>query len=211
MFIINIQDVRISESVDPKHPNQKVLILDYLNRQYVLAQVFPLIQLDSAQNLWRHLTDDRSQVCLIIKENHQYSIWVENIQTAVISDLPDPHLEPVFRAQMFLIDGLLAKVGELFGQNQAAAFGKEILLNIPTISSLQDLLAAITIALQPAKSIDSYALSGQQLSKLYQETQKLGEKYLGKNYMKELLGDLQKQLSPRLNQSLQNWLAKQPQ
>jgi hypothetical protein len=60
MFIINIQDLRISESIDPKQPNQKVLILDYLNRQYVLMQVFPLIQLDSAQNLWRHLTDDRS-------------------------------------------------------------------------------------------------------------------------------------------------------
>jgi hypothetical protein len=209
MFIINIQDVRISEIVDPKNPNQKIVILDYLNRQYVLVQVFPLTRLDSAQSLWRHLTTDRSQVCSIVKESNQYSVWVEHLQTAALNEPPDPRWESVFRAQLCLIDGLWAEVGELLGQNQAAAFGKEILISIPTISSLQDLLAAMTIAMQPEQSIDRYALSGQQLSKLYQEIQKLGGKYLGKNYTKELLGDLQKQLSPRLNQSFQNWLAKQ--
>jgi hypothetical protein len=210
MFIINIQDVRISEIVDPKNPNQKVFTLDYLNRQYLLIQVFPLARLDSAQNLWRHLTDDRSQVCIIVKDNDRYSVWVENIQKSAINDPPDPRLESVFRAQMFLIDGLWAEVGELLGQNQAAAFGKEILDNIPTISSIKDLLAAIAIAMQPDKSIDSYAISGQQLIKLHQEIPKLGGKYLGKNYTKELLGDLQQQLPPRLKQGFQNWLAKQP-
>lgn len=210
MFIINIQDVRISEVVDPKYPNQKVFTLDYLNRQYLLIQVFPHSRLDSAQNLWRHLTADRSQVCIIVKDNERYSVWVENIQTAAINDPPDPRLESVFRAQMFLIDGLWAEVGELLGQNQAAAFGKEILVSLPTIPSLNDLLTVIAIAMQPDKSIDPYALSGKQLSKLHQEIQKLGAKYLGKNYTKELLGDLQQQLPPRLKQSLQNWLAKQP-
>jgi hypothetical protein len=211
MFIINIQDVRISEVVDSKHPNQKVFNLDYLDRQYLLIQIFPHSQLDSAQSLWRHLTDDRSQVCIIVKDNERYSVWVENIQKSAITDPPDPRLEYVFRAQMCLIDGLWSEVGELLGQNQAAAFGKEILVNIPTISSLKDLLAAITIAMQPDKSIDPYAISGQQLTKLYKEIQKIGGKYLGRNYTKELLGDLQQQLPPQLKQSFQNWLAKQPQ
>ncbi len=212
MFIINIQDVQIVEILDPKNPNQKAFVLDYLNRKYLLLQVFPLSRLDSAQSLWRHLTDDRSQVCLIVKEHQQYSVWVENIQKPVatnLADLADPRLESVFRAQMCLIDGLWAEVRELLGQNQAAAFGTELLVSIPTISSLKDLLAAIAIAMQPDKSIDIYAISGQQLSILYQEIQRLGGKYLGKNYTKELLGDLQRQLLPRLKNSFQAWLLKQ--
>jgi hypothetical protein len=209
MFIVHVQNVRIEEIPNPKHPHQKLLTLSYLNRQYILVQGFPHSRLDSAQNLWRHLTDDRSQVCLIVKENQQYSVWVENIQKSVTTDPPDLRLESVFRAQMYLIDGLLAEVLELLGQNQAEAFAKEILASIPTILSLKDLTAAISIAMQPDKSIDAYALSGQQLSKLYQEIQRLGGKYLGKNYTKELLGDLQQQLSPRLNQSFQSWSIKQ--
>jgi hypothetical protein len=207
MFIVNIQDVQIAEIADPKHPNQKVLILNYLNRGYVLLQVFPLSRLDAAQNLWRHLTDDRSQVCLIIKSPEDYSIWVENIeQSATIEDRADPRLEFIFRAQMCLIDGLWAEVGALLGHSQAAAFGKEIIISIPTIGSIKDLLAVISIAMKPDQSIDAYAISGQQLVNLYQEIQRLGGKYLGKNYTKELLSDFQSQLSPRLQQSFQDWL-----
>jgi hypothetical protein len=209
MFIVNIKDVRIGETLDPKNPQQKLLTLDYLNRQYILVQVFPLSGLNTAQNLWRHLTDDRSQVCLIIKEDRQYSVWVENIQTSVANEPPDPRMEFIFRAQMILIDGLWAEVGELLGQNQAAAFGQELLVSIPTISSLKDLLAVITLAMQLEKSIDAYALSGRQLSQLYSDIQRLGGKYLGKNYTKELLADFQQQLSPRLQPSFQTWLLKQ--
>jgi hypothetical protein len=206
MFIVNIQDVRIGEIVDPQNPQQKLSTLDYLNRRYVLVQVFPLSGLNTAQNLWRHLTDDRSQVCLIIKENDRYSVWVENIQKPLINEPPDPQLEFIFRTQMCLIDSLWAEVGELLGQNQAAAFGKEILTSIPTITSLKELLAVITLAMQLDKSIDAYALSGRQLSQLYQDIQKLSEKYLGKNYARKLLADFQRQLSPRLNRSFQTWL-----
>ncbi len=217
MFIVNIQNVRIEEIPDPRHPHKKALMLGYLNRQYLLVQVFPHSRLDSAQNLWRHLTDDRSQVCLIVKENHQYSVWVENIQSLVPQESPDFPLESVFRAQMCLIDSLLAEVLELLGQNQAEAFANEIIASIPTIRSPKDLTTAISIAMKPDKSlaepvatrIDAYALSGQQLSALYQEIHRLGGKYLGKNYTKELLSDLQQQLSPRLQRSFQGWLAKQ--
>jgi hypothetical protein len=115
-----------------------------------------------------------------------------------------------------LIDGLWAEVEELLGQNQSAAFGKEILVSIPKISSRTELLSAVTIARQPEKSvleplgttIDPTTISAQQLSKLYQEIQRLGDKYLGKNYTKELFGDLQQKLPPQLKQSLQNWLGK---
>jgi hypothetical protein len=209
MFIVKIQDVQIAEIPDPKNPNQKILTLDYLSRQYVLVQVFPASGLNTAQTLWRHLTDDRSQVCLIIKEDERYSVWVENIQKSVENEPADPRLEFIFRAQMCLIDGLWAEVGELLGQNQAAAFGQEILAFIPTISSLKDLLNAITLAMQLEQSIDPYAISGRQLSELYQEIQRLGGKYLGKNYTKELLTDFQQQLSPRLKQSFQTWLINQ--
>ncbi|WP_310425905.1 hypothetical protein [Chamaesiphon sp. VAR_48_metabat_135_sub] len=214
MSIVNIQDVRIAETVNPKHPNQEILTLNYLNRQYSLVQFFPLSRLDSAQNLWRHLTTDRSQICIIVKDNQKYSVWAETIQKPVSSDPPDLRLESVFRAQLCLIDGLWAELEELLGQNQSAAFGKEILISIPKISSRTELLAAVTIARQHGKSlveplgttIDLANISAQQLSKLYQEIQRLGDKYLGKNYTKELFGDLQQKLPPQLKQSLQNWL-----
>jgi hypothetical protein len=67
----------------------------------------------------------------------------------------------------------------------------------------------ITLAMQLEQSIDAYAISGRQLSQLYQEIQRLGGKYLGKNYTKELLADFEQQLSPRLKPSFQNWLLKQ--
>jgi hypothetical protein len=52
-------------------------------------------------------------------------------------------------------------------------------------------------------------LSPRQLARLHQELPRIGEKYLGKNYTKELLGDLQQQLSPQLKQELQAWLKQQ--
>jgi hypothetical protein len=214
MLIVNLQNVQVSEITDPKHPQQKSSVLTYLDRQYVLVQLFPIDQLSMAQNLWRHLTDDRSQVCLIVKEHARYSVWTENVQQPAAKyqaakDPIDPRLEFVFRTQMILLNSLWSEVGELLGQAQSAAFGKEILASIPTVSSAQDLLAAIAISKQSDKSIEKYALSGRQLSRLYQDLQQLGAKYLGKNYSQEFLADFHKNLSPRLNQAFQNWLIKE--
>jgi hypothetical protein len=214
MLIVNLQNVQVKEITDLKNPQQKSSVLTYLNHQYVLVQIFPLNQLNTAQNLWKHLTGDRSQVCLIVNENTRYSVWVENVQQPaakdqVAKDSIDPRLEFVFRTQMILINGLWSEVGELLGQAQSVAFGKEILASIPTVSSSPDLLKAIAISKQSDKSIEQYALSGRQLSLLYQDLQKLGTKYLGKNYTQEFLADFHKSLSPRLNQAFQNWLLKE--
>jgi uncharacterized protein YbdZ (MbtH family) len=211
MFIVNIQDVRIGQSTDPKNPQQQVSVITYLNRQYSLVQVFPLDRLIPAQNLWRHLTDDRAQVCLIVKETDRYSVWAENIQPSAAAEPADPRLEFIFRTQLILIDRLWSEVGEILGQNQAAAFGQEVIGSIPTISSLKDLLNAITVSMQSDKSIEAYALSGRQLAQLYQDLQKLGGKYLGKNYTQELLVDFHNKRSPRINQAFQNWLLKESQ
>ncbi len=208
MFIVNIQDVQIANIPDAKNPQQQVPILGYLNRQYILMQVFPSDRLEPAQGLWRYL-DEQGKVALIVKSSKDYSVWVEKINESTIKELPEPRLEPVFRAQLCFIDGLWAEVRELLGANQAAAFGTEILVSIPTIKSIKDLLAAIGIALQPDRSIEAYLLSPRQLSVLHQEIQRLGGKYLGKNYTKELLGDLQQELSPQLKQELQTWLKQQ--
>lgn len=214
MLIVNLQNVQVKEITDLKNPQQKSSVLTYLNHQYVLVQIFPLNQLNTAQNLWKHLTGDRSQVCLIVNENTRYSVWVENVQQPaakdqVAKDSIDPRLEFVFRTQMILINSLWSEVGELLGQAQSVAFGKEILASIPTVSSSPDLLKAIAISKQSDKSIEQYALSGRQLSLLYQDLQKLGAKYLGKNYSQEFLADFHKNLSPRLNQAFQNWLLKE--
>jgi hypothetical protein len=202
MFIVNIQDVRISNIPDAKNPHQQALILSYLNRQYTLVQVFSNSQWTPARRLWRHL-DEQRKVCLIVKDSQQYLVWVEKI------DPPDARLEPVFRAQLCLIDGLWAEIRELLGRSQAAAFGTEILDSIPRIKSIKDLLATIALATQPDQSIEPYILSKKQLFILHQEIHRLGCKYLGKNYLAEIIGDLEQGLQPQLKRELQAWLKQQ--
>jgi hypothetical protein len=204
MFIVNIQDVRVDKIPNPQNPIEQISILNYLNRWYVVVQFFELNQLDSAQGLWRYLTNERGSMCIIIRDVDRYSVWTENIQKSE-QEAPDLGLEPVLRVQLILIDGLWAEVRELLGQNQAASFGTEILFNLPSIESLKDLLTAITLAVQPDKSLQEYALSHKQLLVLYRELRQIGSKYLGKNYTKELLGDLHKQLPPDLTRKLQAW------
>ncbi len=204
MFIVNIQDVRVDKIPNPQNPIEQISILNYLNRWYVVVQFFELTQLDSAQGLWRYLTNERGSMCIIVRDVDRYSVWTENVQKSE-QEPPDLELEPVLRVQLILIDGLWAEVRELLGQNQAASFGTEILFNLPSIESLKDLLMVITLAVQPDKSLQEYALSHRQLLVLYRELRQIGSKYLGKNYTKELLGDLHKQLPSDLTQKLQAW------
>jgi hypothetical protein len=208
MFIINVQDVRIAQNPDLQNPDRQIFTLDYLSRQYVRSQAFELSQLDLAQDLWRQLTADRSQPCLIVKEANQYSVWVENSRTIEPQAQQNINLESVFRAQMFSIDTLLAEVQSLLGQKQAESFGKEILGSIPTIPSLKDLPSTIEIAMKFG-AIDKYALSAEQLSILGQEIERLGGKYLGKNRTKELLNTSQQGLPSRLKPNFQAWLLQQ--
>ena len=109
----------------------------------------------------------------------------------------------------FVLYGLWAEVKELLGANQAAAFGADLLVSMPTIKSIRELLAIIATALEVDRSIADRVLSSRQLYTLHQEIYRLGVKYLGKNYTAELLGDLMQELLPQLRQDLQNWLKKQ--
>jgi hypothetical protein len=96
------------------------------------------------------------------------------------------------------------------GTSQALSFGREILASFPKVQSLQDLTTAISMASQSTASLEQYALSSPQLFQLYGEIERLGIKYLGKIYTKELLDDLHQGLSLQLKQDLQTWLERQP-
>jgi hypothetical protein len=202
MFIVNIQDVQISNVPTAKNSHQPALTLSYLNRQYALVQIFSQSQWLSAQKLWRHF-DEQGKVCLIVKDHQQYLVWIEQL------DLTDSGLESIFRAQLCLIDGLWAEIRELLGRNQAAEFGAEILNSIPSIRSIKGLLVTIALAMQPDRSIEPYIISHKQLLALHQEIYRLGGKYLGKKYLKEIIDDLQQGLQPQLKQELKAWLKQQ--
>jgi hypothetical protein len=202
MFIVNIQDVQIANIPTAKDSHQPGLTLSYLNRQYALVQVFSQSQWLSAQKLWRHF-DEQGKVCLIVKDHQQYLVWIEQL------DLVDAGLESIFRAQLCLIDGLWAEIRELLGRNQSAEFGAEILNSIPSIRSIKGLLATIALATQPNQSIEPYIISHNQLLALHQEIHRLGGKYLGKKYLKEIIDDLQQGLQPQLRQELKAWLKQQ--
>jgi hypothetical protein len=138
-------------------------------------------------------------------------VWVEKIEQSSSGDVLTAELEAVLRTQLRSINILWTEVRGLLGTSQALAFGREILANVPSLQSLQDLTTAIAIAIQPTESLSKYQLTSPQLFQLYNEIERLGIKYLGKNYTQELLDDLHRELSPQLNQNLTDWLAKQPQ
>lgn len=211
MFILNIQDVRISNVPDPKNPDRQIARLSYLDRQYELLRTFSNSQLKLAQELGRHF-DEQGKACLIVKHPQQYSVWME--QTIVVERVqpdepPDTPLESVFRAQLWILDGLWTEVRELLGPERATAFGTEIIASIPSIRSLTYLSATIFMAKQSTQSLEIPILSAQHLAKLYQEMLRLGGKYLGKNYSSELMSDLRTGLPPQLQQEFQSWLKKQ--
>ena len=209
MLIINTQDVRISQIPDAKNPDRQISVLDYLDREYELVQTFSYSELSAAQGLYRHF-DEQGTGCLIVKNTQQYSVWMErNIDFQQSIDPLKERLESIFRAQLCLFDGLWTEVGELLGAERATAFGTEILASIPSIRSITYLSATILAAKQPDRSIELSTLSAQQVAKLDREIQRLGGKYLGKNYANELLIDLQNGLSPHLKQELQLWLKQQ--
>jgi hypothetical protein len=209
MYIVNIQDVRISQIADAKNPDRQISVLDYHDRQYELVQTFFSGELQAAQGLCRHF-DEQGTGCVIVKNTQQYSVWMErNIDFRQSSAPPQERLESVFRAQLCLFDGLWTEVGELLGAERATAFGTEILASIPSVRSITYLSATIMAAKQPDRSLELSTLTASQVAKLYLEIQRLGRKYLGKDYANELLIDLQNRLLPHLKPEFQRWLKKQ--
>ncbi len=206
MTIVNLRDVRISQVPDSKNPDRQISILDYRDLQYELVRTFSSSQFTLAHALQQHL-NEQNQGCLVVKDPQQYSVWIErNIAPVRPSRLPQTGQSAVIRAQLYLLDGLWTEVRELLGTDRAATFGTEILASLPSIRSITYLSATIFMAKQPTQSTEIPNLSLPQLAKLYQEIQRLGGKYLGKNYAIELITDLQQGLPSQLKQELQTWL-----
>ncbi len=208
MSIVNLQDVKLSRAADLVNPAVQVSILTYANLQYTLVQVFANDRLEPAQGLWRYL-NEQGKKCLILKGDNQYSVWVEQQDRSPQQDVLDPELETILRMQLRSIDVLWTEARGLLGTSQALSFGREILASFPKVRSLQDLTTAVALARQPTASIEQYALSSPQLFQLYGEIERLGIKYLGKSYAKELLDDLDRALAPQHQQDLQTWLERQ--
>ncbi len=208
MLIVNLQDVRLSRAADPANPALQVSILSYANLQYTLVQVFANDRLEPAQGLLRYL-NEQGKKCLILQGDNQYSVWVEQIDRSRQIDPLNPELKTILRIQLQSINILWTEARGLLGTSQALAFGREILASFPKVQSLQDLTTAISLASQSTASIEQYTLTSPQLFHLYGEIERLGIKYLGKNYTKELLDDFHQELAPQLKQDLQAWLERQ--
>ena len=229
MSIVNIQDVQISSVIDPKNPDRQIAILTYLDRHYELIQTFSLVQLQAAQGLCRYF-EEQNKLCTIVKNTQQYSVWVEtkivaqrksaDARLREIQALPPTEnsrsapksedlLTTIFRAQLWLLDGLWREVKELLGPERAKSFGTDILTSIPSIRSITFLSATIFVAKQLDKSIEIATPTAPELARLYQDIQLLGRKYLSKNYSDELLKDLRQGLPLQLKQEFQDWLERQ--
>jgi hypothetical protein len=208
MSIVNLRDVKLSRAADVANPALQVSILSYANRQYTLVQVFANDRLEPAQGLWRYL-HEQGKLCLILQGDNQYSVWVEQLDRSPEQEQPNPELETILRMQLRSINLLWTEARGLLGTTQALSFGREILASLPKVKSLQDLTTAISLGSQSTADLEQYALSSPQLFQLYSEIERLGIKYLGKGYTKELLDDLHQGLSPQHQQDLQTWLERQ--
>jgi hypothetical protein len=212
MFVVNIQDVNISNIPDAQNPTGQIAILNYQGRQYKSIQTFTLTQLQAAQGLARYF-DEQGTKCAIVKSSQDYSVWIEHKIATSSKELPtdrqlDSELEFVFRAQLYLIDGMWSEIQEILGMGRATSFGNEILASIPSIRSTTYLSATIFVAKQLAQPLEIAIPAPLQLIELYREIQLLSGKYLGKNYAIELLNDLQQGLPSQLKQALQSWARK---
>lgn len=215
MLIVNVQDVDISNIPDVQNPQRQLAILNYQGRQYESIQTFDLTQLQAAQGLARYF-DEQGTRCAIVKSPRQYSVWIEKkrpesgrkLSESESNRPPNPQLEHVFRAQLYLIDGLWNEIREILGTERTTSFGNEILASLPSIRSTTYLSATIFMAKQSTQTLEIPIPDVPQLTKLYREIQLLGGKYLGKSYAAELLKDLQQGLPPQLKQELQSWVQK---
>jgi hypothetical protein len=143
--------------------------LSYLGNTYQHQATFSLGQKTEAENTWCHLTDNASNIYLLVTESSAYSLWV-------LVDTPEPHfgrlinteIEQHFSAQphnlssqktilqspyprgkavpnlaIHLLQSLWLVITDLGGSERAKAFGREVVASNLPIDSESDLQACL--------------------------------------------------------------------
>jgi hypothetical protein len=143
--------------------------LSYLGNTYHHQTTFSLGQKTEAENTWCHLTDNTSNIYLLVTESSAYSLWVlvdtleprlsRLINTEIEQSLstqphnlssqktvlqsPYPRGKAVPNLAIHLLQSLWLVITDLGGSERAKAFGREVVASNLPIDSEADLQACL--------------------------------------------------------------------
>jgi hypothetical protein len=143
--------------------------LSYLGNTYRHQTTFSLGQKTEAENTWCHLTDNTSNIYLLVTESSAYSLWVlVDILEPRLSRLINTEIEQSFSTQphnlssqktvlqspyprgkavpnlaIHLLQSLWLVITDLGGSERAKAFGREVVASNLPIDSEADLQACL--------------------------------------------------------------------
>jgi hypothetical protein len=141
--------------------------LSYLGNTYHHQTTFSLGQKTEAENTWCHLTDNASNIYLLVTEPLAYSLWVlvntpqPYLERSTITGLehnfadqfhkfssqktvsPYPRGRAVPNLAIHLLQSLWLVIADLGGSERAKAFGREVVASNLPIDSEADLQACL--------------------------------------------------------------------
>jgi hypothetical protein len=143
--------------------------LSYLGNTYQHQTTFSLGQKTEAENTWCHLTDNTSNIYLLVTEPSAYSLWVlvdtlnpylgRFINTEIeqsfserphnlssqktVLQSPYPRGKAVPNLAIHLLQSLWLVITDLGGSERAKAFGREVVASSLPIDSESDLQACL--------------------------------------------------------------------
>jgi hypothetical protein len=154
--------------------------LSYLGNTYHHQTTFSLGQKTEAENTWCHLTDNTSNIYLLVTEPSAYSLWVlvdtpnSQLEQAAIAKIehnfakeshnlssrktllqsPYPRGKAVPNLAIHLLQSLWLVITDLGGSERAKAFGREVVASNLPIDSEADLQACLQATPPPIEVIE---------------------------------------------------------
>jgi hypothetical protein len=154
--------------------------LSYLGNTYHHQTTFSLGQKTEAENTWCHLTDNTSNIYLLVTEPSAYSLWVlVDTSQSYVGQSAITRLEHNFAAQphklssqktalqspyprgkavpnlaIHLLQSLWLVITDLGGSERAKAFGREVVASNLPIDSEADLQACLRATPPPIEMIE---------------------------------------------------------
>jgi hypothetical protein len=152
MFTITPDAVGFCHVVSDDHLN-----LEYLGNLYELKATFNLGQKTEAERLWCHLTDNDTNIYLLLTASDGYSLWVLAANLGRVKPVTLPAAD--FTQQkaipnliIHLLQALWLVISDLGGSDRTQAFGRSILasndLPIVSVTELQACLRAVAPPVQ---------------------------------------------------------------
>jgi hypothetical protein len=154
--------------------------LSYLGNTYHHQTTFSLGQKTEAENTWCHLTDNTSNIYLLVTEPSAYSLWVlvdtlephlgrlinteieqnfsarpQNLSSQkTVLQSPYPRGKAVPNLAIHLLQSLWLVITDLGGSERAKAFGREVVASNLPIDSESDLQACLRATPPPIEVIE---------------------------------------------------------